>query len=344
MSLIQLTNVKKTFNGKNGNIQAVNDVSLNVEKGDIYGIVGYSGAGKSTLVRLLNGLELPTSGEVIVNDQDITKLKNKELRTFRKKIGMIFQHFNLLWSRTVLENIQLPLELAGVPKSKRKERAEELLRLVGLEGRGQAYPSQLSGGQKQRVGIARALANDPEILLCDEATSALDPQTTEEVLDLLLAINKKLNLTIVLITHEMNVIRKICNKVAVMELGKVVEEGDVLTVFRQPKKEVTKRFVQQDIEPEADSTELLAELIKENPSGRLATLTFSERNANEPVISQAIRRYNIDVNVVYGKIKQVKEGSFGSLTVLMTGETKGLDQAEVFIKEQGVGIEVIHRG
>lgn len=167
MSLIQLTNVKKTFNGKNGNIQAVNDVSLNVEKGDIYGIVGYSGAGKSTLVRLLNGLELPTSGEVIVNDQDITKLKNKELRTFRKKIGMIFQHFNLLWSRTVLENIQLPLELAGVPKSKRKERAEELLRLVGLEGRGQAYPSQLSGGQKQRVGIARALANDPEILLCD---------------------------------------------------------------------------------------------------------------------------------------------------------------------------------
>ena len=338
MSLIQLTNVKKTFNGKNGNIQAVNDVSLNVEKGDIYGIVGYSGAGKSTLVRLLNGLELPTSGEVIVNDQDITKLKNKELRTFRKKIGMIFQHFNLLWSRTVLENIQLPLELAGVPKSKRKERA------VGLEGRGQAYPSQLSGGQKQRVGIARALANDPEILLCDEATSALDPQTTEEVLDLLLAINKKLNLTIVLITHEMNVIRKICNKVAVMELGKVVEEGDVLTVFRQPKKEVTKRFVQQDIEPEADSTELLAELIKENPSGRLATLTFSERNANEPVISQAIRRYNIDVNVVYGKIKQVKEGSFGSLTVLMTGETKELDQAEVFIKEQGVGIEVIHRG
>ncbi|RXU76948.1 methionine ABC transporter ATP-binding protein [Enterococcus faecium] len=344
MSLIQLTNVKKTFNGKNGNIQAVNDVSLNVEKGDIYGIVGYSGAGKSTLVRLLNGLELPTSGEVIVNDQDITKLKNKELRTFRKKIGMIFQHFNLLWSRTVLENIQLPLELAGVPKSKRKERAEELLRLVGLEGRGQAYPSQLSGGQKQRVGIARALANDPEILLCDEATSALDPQTTEEVLDLLLAINKKLNLTIVLITHEMNVIRKICNKVAVMELGKVVEEGDVLTVFRQPKKEVTKRFVQKDIEPEADSTELLAELIKENPSGRLATLTFSERNANEPVISQAIRRYNIDVNVVYGKIKQVKEGSFGSLTVLMTGETKELDQAEVFIKEQGVGIEVIHRG
>ena len=257
---------------------------------------------------------------------------------------MIFQHFNLLWSRTVLENIQLPLELAGIPKTQRRQRAEELLGLVGLEGRGDAYPAQLSGGQKQRVGIARALANDPEILLCDEATSALDPQTTEEVLDLLLAINKKLNLTIVLITHEMNVIRKICNKVAVMELGKVVEEGEVLNVFRHPKQEVTKRFVQQDIEPEADSTELLAELIKENPNGRLVTLTFDENNANEPVISQAVRRYNVDINVVYGKIKQAKEGSFGSLTILMTGVEKELDQAEVFFTEQGVEVEVIHHG
>ncbi|MGG5359229.1 ABC transporter ATP-binding protein [Enterococcus sp. DIV0213j] len=344
MSLIQLTHVEKSFGTKNGLVQAVNDVSLTIQKGDIYGIVGYSGAGKSTLVRLLNGLELPTSGEVIVKDQDITKMKNKDLRNFRKKIGMIFQHFNLLWSRTVLENIQLPLELAGVPKAQRKERAQELLRLVGLEGRENAYPSQLSGGQKQRVGIARALANEPEILLCDEATSALDPQTTEEVLDLLLAINKKLNLTIVLITHEMNVIRKICNKVAVMELGKVVEEGDALTVFRNPKKEVTKRFVQQDIEPEADSAELLAEFIKENPTGRLVTLTFNEQNANEPVISQAIRQYDTDINVVYGKIKQVKEGSFGSLTILMTGNEKALDQTEQFFKDQGVGVEVIHRG
>ncbi|MDY4306934.1 methionine ABC transporter ATP-binding protein [Enterococcus mundtii] len=343
MSLIQLTNVKKTFGGKHGTIHAINDVSLQVEQGDIYGIVGYSGAGKSTLVRLLNGLELPTDGQVIVNDQDITKLKIKNYAFFVKN-RHDFQHFNLLWSRTVLENIQFPLELAGVSKQQRKERAEELLRLVGLEGRGQAYPSQLSGGQKQRVGIARALANEPEILLCDEATSALDPQTTEEVLDLLLAINKKLNLTIVLITHEMNVIRKICNKVAVMERGQVVEEGDALTVFRHPQQEVTKRFVQQDIEPEAESTELLAELIKENPDGRLVTLTFNETNANEPVISQAIRRYNVDINVVYGKIKQTKEGSFGSLTTLMIGEENELDQAENFIKEQGVGVEVIHHG
>ncbi|KAF1304999.1 MULTISPECIES: methionine ABC transporter ATP-binding protein [Enterococcus] len=344
MSLIQLTHVKKTFEGKNGRIDAVNDVSLTVEPGDIYGIVGYSGAGKSTLVRLLNGLELPTAGEVIVNKQNILALKNKELRAFRKNIGMIFQHFNLLWSRTVIENIELPLELAGLGKAERKQKAEDLLQLVGLQGRGNAYPSQLSGGQKQRVGIARALANDPQILLCDEATSALDPQTTEEVLELLQDINQKLGLTIVLITHEMNVVRKICNKVAVMELGKVVEEGLVVDVFRHPKQEVTKRFVQQDFKPREDPEELLEEFIAENPTGRLVTLTFNEDNANEPVISQAIRQFDIDINVVYGKIRQAKEGSFGSLTVLLSGEDQAVDQAITFFAEQQVGVEVIHHG
>lgn len=344
MSLIQLTHVKKTFEGKNGRIDAVNDVSLTVEPGDIYGIVGYSGAGKSTLVRLLNGLELPTAGEVIVNKQNILALKNKELRAFRKNIGMIFQHFNLLWSRTVIENIELPLELAGLGKAERKQKAEDLLQLVGLQGRGNAYPSQLSGGQKQRVGIARALANDPQILLCDEATSALDPQTTEEVLELLQDINQKLGLTIVLITHEMNVVRKICNKVAVMELGKVVEEGLVIDVFRHPQQEVTKRFVQQDFKPREDPEELLEEFIAENPTGRLVTLTFNEDNANEPVISQAIRQFDIDINVVYGKIRQAKEGSFGSLTVLLSGEDQAVDQAITFFAEQQVGVEVIHHG
>lgn len=344
MSLIQLTHVKKTYEGKNGRIDAVNDVSLTVEPGDIYGIVGYSGAGKSTLVRLLNGLELPTAGEVIVNKQNILALKNKELRAFRKNIGMIFQHFNLLWSRTVIENIELPLELAGLGKAERKQKAEDLLQLVGLQGRGNAYPSQLSGGQKQRVGIARALANDPQILLCDEATSALDPQTTEEVLELLQDINQKLGLTIVLITHEMNVVRKICNKVAVMELGKVVEEGLVVDVFRHPQQEVTKRFVQQDFKPREDPEELLEEFIAENPTGRLVTLTFNEDNANEPVISQAIRQFDIDINVVYGKIRQAKEGSFGSLTVLLSGEDQAVDQAITFFAEQQVGVEVIHHG
>ena len=344
MALIELTHVKKSFDGKSGAVHAVNDVSLQVEKGDIYGIVGYSGAGKSTLVRLLNGLELPSAGDVVINGQNILALKNKELRDFRKKIGMIFQHFNLLWSRTVLENIELPLELAGIPKIKRRERAQELVKLVGLEGREKAYPSQLSGGQKQRVGIARALANEPEILLCDEATSALDPQTTEEVLDLLLSINKKLNLTIVLITHEMNVIRKICNKVAVMELGKIVEEGTVHSVIRHPQQAVTKRFVQQDLEPEEDPEELRQAFLRENPLGRLLTLTFTEDNANEPIISQAIRKYLIDVNVVYGKIQQTNEGSFGALTVLLTGETAEIDKALRFFAQEQVGVEVIERG
>lgn len=344
MALIQLNNVKRTFDVKGKQIRAVDDVTLAVEKGDIYGIVGYSGAGKSTLVRLLNGLELPTGGEVVVDGENIAALNKKELRDFRKNIGMIFQHFNLLWSRTVSENIQFPLELSGMKKAERIRRAEELMQLVGLEGRGDAYPSQLSGGQKQRVGIARALANNPKILLCDEATSALDPQTTDEVLDLLLDINQKLNLTIVLITHEMNVIRKICNKVAVMELGKVVEEGSVAEVFRKPQQEVTKRFVQQDLKPSEDPEEVLAEFIKENPAGTLLTLTFKDDNANEPVISQAIRRYDVDVNVVYGNIRQAKDGSFGTLTVLLTGAPEAVSQATEFFRAQEVGVEVLHHG
>ncbi|MEG0078359.1 methionine ABC transporter ATP-binding protein [Enterococcus sp.] len=344
MALIQLTDVKKSFDVKKQTIHAVDGVSLTVDKGDIYGIVGYSGAGKSTLVRLLNGLELATSGSVIVDGQNIGILKNKELRDFRKNVGMIFQHFNLLWSRTVLENIELPMELAGISKQKRQQKAQELLALVNLEGRGDAYPAQLSGGQKQRVGIARALANDPKILLCDEATSALDPQTTDEVLELLLDINQKLNLTIVLITHEMNVIRKICNKVAVMEAGKIVEEGQVSEVFRNPQQAVTKRFVQQDLKPSEDPKEVLQEFIAENPNGVLATLVFKADNANEPVISQVIRQFDVDINVVYGNIRRSKEDSFGSLTVLITGKEDAIDQTMAFFSAQQVGVEVLHRG
>lgn len=315
-----------------------------MEPRDVYGIVGYSGAGKSTLVRLLNGLENATKGEVTIKGEDVAKLQGADLRNFRKKVGMIFQHFNLLWSRTVRENIQLPLELAGVAKEQRKQKSEELLKLVGLEGRGDAYPAQLSGGQKQRVGIARALANDPDILLCDEATSALDPQTTEEVLDLLADINEKLGLTIVLITHEMNVIRKICNKVAVMEQGKIVEEGLVKDVFRHPQQEVTKLFVQQELEPKADSTELVKEFLKENPQGTLVTLHFVENNAGEPVVSQAIRKFQVDISIVYGNIERADGNSFGTLTVQVTGDEKEVDQALAFIRSQQVDVEVIHRG
>lgn len=221
--MISLNNVLKKFSTKQGTIVAVEEVNLDIKKGEIFGIIGYSGAGKSTLIRLLNGLEKPTSGQIIVNNQDITKINEVKLRQVRQKVSMIFQHFNLLWSRTVAENIAFPLEIAGVPKEQRNTRVNELIELVGLEGRGHYYPSQLSGGQKQRVGIARALANRPEVLLCDEATSALDPETTDSILDLLVSINEKLGLTIVLITHEMQVIQKICGRVAVMEKGHVVE-------------------------------------------------------------------------------------------------------------------------
>nr|WP_325168123.1 methionine ABC transporter ATP-binding protein [Mammaliicoccus vitulinus] len=222
--MIELNKVVKTFKTKKGDITAVDHVDLNIDKGSIYGVIGFSGAGKSTLIRMFNGLETPTEGEVIVDGANIGKLSKRDLRQKRQKVSMIFQHFNLLWSRTVKDNIAFPLEIAGVSKSEINEKTKALIKRVGLEGRENAYPSQLSGGQKQRVGIARALANDPHVLLCDEATSALDPQTTDEILDLLVDINKEMNLTIILITHEMHVIRKICDHVAVMENGKFVEE------------------------------------------------------------------------------------------------------------------------
>lgn len=241
--MIQISNVKKIFKTKDKDIHAVTDISLSIKKGEIYGIIGYSGAGKSTLIRMLNGLETPTEGSVVVDGSEVSKLKGKKLRELRMQTGMIFQHFNLLWSRNVLENIMFPLEIAGVSKENRLQRAKELVELVGLTGRELQYPSELSGGQKQRVGIARALANSPKVLLCDEATSALDPETTNQILDLLLEINRKLQITIVLITHEMNVIQKICDRVAVMQDGRVVEEGTKKTVFESPKEEITKRFL-----------------------------------------------------------------------------------------------------
>ena len=249
-AMISLTKVSKLFRSKNAGIKAVDNVNLTINKSEIFGIIGYSGAGKSTLIRMLNGLETPTEGSVIVAGKEISKIKGAELRKARQEISMIFQHFNLLWSRTVQDNIAFPLEIAGVPAKEREQRVNELIKLVGLEGREKAYPSQLSGGQKQRVGIARALANNPKVLLCDEATSALDPQTTDSILDLLVDINQRLGLTIVLITHEMHVIRKICHRVAVMEGGQIVEQGPVLEVFKNPTAQITKRFVQQVTEPE----------------------------------------------------------------------------------------------
>lgn len=342
MAYIELKNVNKIFSTKAGKVKALNNISLEINQGDIYGIIGYSGAGKSTLVRLLNGLEFSTNGEVIVQKQNVKQLSSRELRQFHEKIGMIFQHFNLLWSRTVLENILLPLEIAGIAKSERKTRAAELVNLVGLKGKETAYPSQLSGGQKQRVGIARALANEPKILLCDEATSALDPQTTDEILELLLKINQTLNLTIVLITHEMHVIQKICNHVAVMENGQVIEAGNVIDIFKKPKTEVTKRFVMQETDGNREETEgIINELLKQYPQGSIVRLTFHGEQVKLPIISQLIKKYEVDISIIYGNISQTKQGAIGSLYIQLLGEEENIKKTIQALQKFKVETEVI---
>lgn len=340
--MIELKEIRKIYKTKQADVTALDDVNIAIQDGEVYGIVGYSGAGKSTMLRLLNGLEKPTSGEVSLAGKALNTLKNSTLRKERQKIGMIFQHFNLLWSRTVLENILFPLEIARVSKVKRKQRALELIRLVGLEGREHAYPSELSGGQKQRVGIARALANDPTVLLCDEATSALDPKTTEDVLELLLDINKKLNLTIVLITHEMQVIRRICDRVAVMSEGKVVEEGQVKEVFKNPKETITKQFIRQDTNIDAEDTiTILHELARKYPEGKVARLVFLEDQVRSPFISRISREYDVDINIIQGSVQESQDTSLGSLYVQITGSTESIEQALQKIKAYHIEIEVI---
>ncbi len=332
--------MKKIYSSRQGKVTAVDNVNLEITEGEIFGVIGYSGAGKSTLIRMLNGLEIPTVGSVIVANNEVSKIKGSSLRKARQEISMIFQHFNLLWSRTVRENIAFPLEIAGVPKAQRMKRVDELIRLVGLEGREDAYPSQLSGGQKQRVGIARALANNPKVLLCDEATSALDPQTTDSILELLVDINKRLGLTIVLITHEMHVIRKICHRVAVMEGGKVVELGPVLDVFKNPKEEITKRFVQQVTEPE-ETKETIEHLLELYPHGTVVQLGFVGEAAEQPLITNLIRHYHVTVNILQGKISQTQNGSYGTLFIHLDGEKEELSKAIAYIESQQVGVEVI---
>lgn len=341
--MITIKNVKKIFPSKQGQLKAVDDVNVVINEGEIFGIIGYSGAGKSTLIRMLNGLEIPTEGCITVGKREISKIKGSELRKARQEISMIFQHFNLLWSRTVSENIAFPLEIAGVKSAERQKRVGELIKLVGLEGRENAYPSQLSGGQKQRVGIARALANNPKVLLCDEATSALDPQTTDSILDLLVDINKRLGLTIVLITHEMHVIRKICHRVAVMEGGRIVELGAVLDVFKNPQQPITKRFVQQVTEPE-ETKETAEHLLERYHSGQVVQLTFIGDSAEQPVITNLIRHYPVTVNILQGKISQTQSGSYGTLFIHLDGEKDEVNKAVDFIRSQQVGVEVVTNG
>lgn len=337
--MIDISNVTKIFKTKNQNITAVDHVGLNVKKGEIFGVIGYSGAGKSTLIRLLNGLEQPTEGTVTVTGDEISGMTMKELRQKRQKVSMIFQHFNLLWSRTVAENISFPLEIAGVPKKERQLRVSELIKLVGLEGRENNYPSELSGGQKQRVGIARALSNEPQVLLCDEATSALDPETTDEVLDLLVDITKKMNLTIVLITHEMHVIRKICDRAAVMENGKVVEVGPVIELFQNPQSNVTKRFVKDDISDD-DHAVAMEEIKEAFPTSTIVKLTFVGTRTKSPIVSQVIRNYGLDVNILSGNIKQTNQESYGHLYIALDINQETLEQITAEFKKHDVTLEV----
>ncbi|MGL4971901.1 MAG: methionine ABC transporter ATP-binding protein [Culicoidibacterales bacterium] len=339
--MITFENISKQYVKDAQTITAVSDVNLTIKAGEIFGIIGYSGAGKSTLLRMINGLEQPTQGSVVVDGAALQTLTANELRAQRQKIGMIFQHFNLLWSRTVSDNIALALEVAKTPKAEIATRVAELIQLVGLEGRENNYPSQLSGGQKQRVGIARALANNPQILLADEATSALDPETTEAILALLTDINQKLGITIVFITHEMQVVKNLAHRVAVMEAGRVVELGDVLTIFQNPQQAITKRFV-GEATTESDYELTLDELAHKYPEGQVWTLHFVKGDVEKPILATAMKRFDVEFSIIQGSIAKTKEGSVGQLTVLVQAdEVNKLAAVKTYIEQQAVTVQEV---
>ena len=341
--MIRLENVSKTFTDSNKEVHAVNNVSLTINDGDIFGIIGFSGAGKSTLVRCINLLEKPTEGKVFVDDAEITALSGKELRKARKKIGMIFQHFNLMPSRTIFGNVAYPLRGSGLSKEEIKEKVHHLLELVGISEKENAFPSQLSGGQKQRVAIARALANDPNILLCDEATSALDPQTTKSILKLLQQLNQTLGITVVVITHEMAVVKEICKRVAVMDHGDVVEEGEVFHVFASPKEPLTRSFIKttsnlQKIEEliEADSP-----VVATKKGELIVRLTYVEKNTSEPLISTVTQKFGIILNIVFADVEIVQNAPIGGTVAIVSGEGSRIDEALQYLRDKNVGVEVI---
>jgi D-methionine transport system ATP-binding protein len=323
-AMVSLRDVTKVFDGSSGPVRAVDGVTLDIERGDVFGVIGYSGAGKSTLVRLINALETPTSGQVVVDGTELTGLKERGLRPARAGIGFIFQQFNLLKSRTVAANVAYPLRVAKWPKAKREARVAELLEFVGLSDKAKQYPDQLSGGQKQRVGIARALATSPALLLADEATSALDPETTKDVLDLLRRVNRELGVTIVVITHEMSVVSYLCNKVAVMEHGKVVEEGDVYRVFAEPTQPITRRFIGAALH-DRPRPDVVARL-RERHAGRIVTIAVRESEATaDIIITERLRAHGIDGHVVFGGITEVNSRPLGSLTFALEGPDAAID-------------------
>lgn len=341
--MIELKDISVTFHQPDRQINAVKDVNLTIDKGDIYGIVGFSGAGKSTLVRVMNLLQRPTSGEVIIKGENITNLKGKDLRRKRQSIGMIFQHFNLMASRTIFDNVDFSLKYSGKSKQERKEKVTELLELVGLSDKHDAYPSQLSGGQKQRVAIARALANDPEILLCDEATSALDPKTTLQILSLLKELNKRLNLTIVLITHEMQVVKEICNKVAVMENGEIVEKGDSVTLFSQAEKELTQTFIRtaSHIDQALETILNSQSFIDSSNDVWLIELSYIGSQTNEALISQLYSRFQVSANILYGNVEIIQDVPLGSLVVSLSGDIDKRQEAVAYLIAEGVKITIV---
>lgn len=343
--MIDLKDISVTFTQGNREIHAVKNVNLHVDKGDVYGIVGYSGAGKSTLVRVINLLQRPTNGLVEINGTEFTKLTAKELRAKRKSIGMIFQHFNLMKSRSIFDNVDFSLKYSGKSKQERRQKVTELLELVGLSDKVDAYPSQLSGGQKQRVAIARALANDPEILLCDEATSALDPKTTLQILALLRELNKKLGLTIVLITHEMQVVKEICNKVAVMEDGEVIEQGDSVQIFSSPQKPLTKDFIRTATHiDQALETILSSESFSHLEENEwLVELSYVGDSTSEPLIAKLFRDYQLTTNILYGNVEIIQDVPLGSLVVTLAGDLEQRYKAFDFLISEGVTVNILKK-
>ena len=340
--MIELTHISKNFASGGRTVHAVQDVSLSIGKGEIFGIIGFSGAGKSTLVRCINLLERPTSGSVTVDGKEMTALSARELRQARKKIGMIFQHFNLMPSRTVFGNVAYPLRGSGLSEQI-ADKVHRLLELVGIGDKAEAYPKQLSGGQKQRVAIARALANDPNVLLCDEATSALDPQTTKAILRLLKDLNEKLGITVVIITHEMAVVKEICDRVAVMEHGRVVEQGEVFNVFADPRQEITRSFIHT-----TSNLRKIEELIEEDspvvqlkPGELIVRLSYIQRNVSEPLISTVSRKFDITLNIIFSDIAIVQNAPIGGTVAIISGERAQITQAMQYLSEKNVGVEVI---
>ena len=335
MSSILLQDVSKTFETKDGSVQALNHVSLSIETGDIYGIIGMSGAGKSTLVRCMNFLEVPSEGKVLIDGKSLSEFSPKELRKEREKIGMIFQHFNLLMQKNVLENVCFPLYIQGKKKAEARAKALELLEIVGLADRAKAYPAQLSGGQKQRVAIARALASDPQILLCDEATSALDPQTTSSILELLQDINQKFGITIVIITHQMSVVREICTHVAIMKDGEVKEQGLVEEIFSHPKSQVAKELISKDSGNDVESKKLTQSEIQD---GEIVRIVFSENSAFEPVIANLILTFHEPVNILKANTKNVGGVAKGEMILQFMSDSTNVPEMKKFLTERGLEI------